>query len=287
MRQLKERITHGFKVPPLDQKDIPEYLMFRMRAAGYHGPNIFSESAIKQVAAASRGITRRINVLADKALLAAFSENTHNILPRHIKAAIKDSEFAPPPNSGVLKKIGIAAALVGIGIALGAAWQYSPRQPEKTATAPAPKPVAAPSPQPAPVPVAEKKPVESTPTPPVQQNVTFVPVSLLQQRLDATQTWLATAEDGRYTVQLMLADDGATARIDRIVGKISREFDAGQVYIYATNVTAKHQFGITVGSFPTRAEALASVDKLPRDYKANRPMLRTVKGIRDEIAKQK
>ena len=113
MRQLKERITHGFKVPPLDQKDIPEYLMFRMRAAGYHGPNIFSASAIKLITTASQGITRRINVLADKALLAAFSENTHNILPKHIKAAIEDSEFAPPARAEVLKKIGAGIALIG------------------------------------------------------------------------------------------------------------------------------------------------------------------------------
>jgi len=102
--QLKERITHGFKVPPLDQKDIPEYLMFRMRAAGYHGPNIFSAAAIKLITSASQGITRRINVLADKALLAAFSENTHNILPKHVKAAVDDSEFAPPASAGILKK---------------------------------------------------------------------------------------------------------------------------------------------------------------------------------------
>jgi len=85
----------------------------------------------------------------------------------------------------------------------------------------------------------------------------------------------------------MLTDSDATARMDQILGKMSRETDLGQIYVYPTSVTARHQFGITLGSFPTRNEAQASIDKLPRDYKANRPMLRTVKGIRDEMAKQK
>ncbi|GAO35885.1 general secretion pathway protein [Sulfuricella sp. T08] len=292
MRQLKERITHGFKVPPLDQKDIPEYLMFRMRAAGYHGPNVFSTGAIKLITSASQGITRRINVLADKALLAAFSENTHNILPKHTKAAIEDSEFAPSASTGVLKvlkKIGIAATLIGLGIAVGAGWQHlagnQTRQHEATASAP--QPVTATDPQPAPAPVAQVNPAPATNTAAAQQNAAPAPASLLQQRLDATLAWLANTDGGYYTVQLMLTDSDAIAKLEQILGKISRETGLGQIYVYPTSITAKHQFGITLGSFSTRNEAQASIEKLPRDYKTNRPMLRTVKGIRDEMARQK
>jgi hypothetical protein len=289
MRQLKERITHGFKVPPLGQKDIPEYLMFRMRAAGYHGPNVFSAGAIKPIAAASQGITRRINVLADKALLAAFSENTHNILPKHIKAAIEDSEFAPPARAETLKKIGIAAALIGIGIALGAGWQQlAGSQPHQSkAAASTPQPVTAPIPQSAPSPVATGKPAPASAISPAPPNTEAVAASLLQQRLDTTLAWLAGTEGGHYTVQLMLSDSDAAARMEQILGKISREIGLKQIYVYPASVTAKHQFGVTLGSFPTRSEAQASIDKLPRDYKANRPTLRTIKGIRDEMAKQK
>ena len=41
-----------------------------------------------------RGLTRRINILADKALLSAFTENGHAVTPRHVRAAVRDSEFA-------------------------------------------------------------------------------------------------------------------------------------------------------------------------------------------------
>ena len=94
IRQLRERITHSFTLPPLAAQEVGEYLMFRMRAVGYRGPDIFQPAVIKRIAQGSAGLTRRINLIADKALLAAFSENTHTIEPRHVAAALRDSEFA-------------------------------------------------------------------------------------------------------------------------------------------------------------------------------------------------
>lgn len=94
MRQLKERITHSFKVPPLAPTLLPEFLMFRMRAAGYRGPDVFTKGAMDQIATVSEGIARRVSILADKALLAAFADNTHAITAAHVKAAVRDSQFA-------------------------------------------------------------------------------------------------------------------------------------------------------------------------------------------------
>jgi MSHA biogenesis protein MshM len=94
MRQLKERITHSFKVPPLAPTLLPEFLMFRMRAAGYRGPDVFTKGAMDLIASVSEGIVRRVSILADKALLAAFADNTHAITAKHVKAAILDSQFS-------------------------------------------------------------------------------------------------------------------------------------------------------------------------------------------------
>jgi type II secretory pathway predicted ATPase ExeA/septal ring-binding cell division protein DamX len=94
IRQLRERITHSFTLSPLTPQEIAEYLIFRLRAVGYRGPDLFSANVIKRIAQASAGLTRRVNLIADKALLAAFSENTHTIQGKHIAAAIRDSEFA-------------------------------------------------------------------------------------------------------------------------------------------------------------------------------------------------
>jgi MSHA biogenesis protein MshM len=116
MRQLKERITHGFKLEPLVRSDVESYVDFRMRAAGYRGPNVFAPQAMKLIARASEGLTRRINILADKSLLAAFADGTHQVTAKHTRAAIRDSEFAArhfgPPNAWWLVGAGLAVGLL-------------------------------------------------------------------------------------------------------------------------------------------------------------------------------
>ena len=114
MRQLKDLITHSFSLEPLVRNDIDSYLDFRMRAAGYRGPKLFSAAAVKLIAYASLGLTRRINILADKSLLAAFAANTHQILPRHIHAAIRDAEYANFNPSRVRIWAGLAASILAL-----------------------------------------------------------------------------------------------------------------------------------------------------------------------------
>jgi type II secretory pathway predicted ATPase ExeA/transposase-like protein len=103
MRQLKDRITHSFRMRPLTPEEVATYVAFRLHAAGYRGPELFCGEALEAIAQASAGLTRRINVLADKALLAAFMEDAHSVTLQHAHAAIADSEFAPlqrPPGRG-------------------------------------------------------------------------------------------------------------------------------------------------------------------------------------------
>ena len=122
MRQLKERITHNFGLAPLVNDDISHYLEFRMRAAGYRGPSVFSQTALKLIAQSSLGLTRRINILADKALLAAFSSGSHQIGPKEIQAAIRDCEFSEATYGGKSAKnrtVVLAAAAVGICVLAG------------------------------------------------------------------------------------------------------------------------------------------------------------------------
>jgi type II secretory pathway predicted ATPase ExeA/septal ring-binding cell division protein DamX len=137
MRQLKERITHNFTLEPLVREDITEYLDFRMRAAGYKGPNIFAPAAIREIAGASQGLTRRINILADKALLAAYSQNTHEITARHVRAAIADSEFGTMPRAGRHTWIAAGATVVLLGAA-GAAWFLNQQAANPAVPTPAP-----------------------------------------------------------------------------------------------------------------------------------------------------
>lgn len=93
IRQLRERITQSFALRPLNAKEIHAYIDYRLRAAGYHGPELFNARAARMIARASKGLTRRVNIIADKSLLAAYGDGTHTVTPRHIRAAIRDSAF--------------------------------------------------------------------------------------------------------------------------------------------------------------------------------------------------
>jgi len=95
IRQLRERITYSLYLAPLETQDILNYLNFRLRAAGYRGPDLFNKRLAKSIAKYSRGLIRRINILADKALLAAYTQNRHNISLQDIRCAARDSQYTP------------------------------------------------------------------------------------------------------------------------------------------------------------------------------------------------
>ena len=94
IRQLRERITHGFYLEPFGLTEVRDYINLRLRASGHRGGDLFDRRALKLLAQRSRGLLRRINVLADKALLAAFATNESAVGARHVRLAAKDSEFA-------------------------------------------------------------------------------------------------------------------------------------------------------------------------------------------------
>jgi len=135
MRQLKDRIVHHFNMQPLSRNILESYLMFRMRAAGYHGPNIFSSSAIKLIAEASNGLMRRVNILADKSLLSAFVEDTYYVKANHVQAALRDSDLEPASTRTRkgLMLAGIAAAVLLTGLAAWWAMQQGPEPASRAA----------------------------------------------------------------------------------------------------------------------------------------------------------
>jgi len=118
MRQIKERIIHSFKLEPLVRDDITQYIEFRMRAAGYRGPSVFTAGALKTISQASEGLTRRVNILADKALLAAFADGTHQVTVKHARAAVRDSEFKRTARVRSIWAIAAAGAVVGLLVGL-------------------------------------------------------------------------------------------------------------------------------------------------------------------------
>jgi general secretion pathway protein A len=79
LEQLNQRIAIRHHLQPLSPAKTAEYIGHRLRTAGAQENIIFSKSAIKSIHQFSRGTPRLINLLCDRALLAGFMEQTHQI----------------------------------------------------------------------------------------------------------------------------------------------------------------------------------------------------------------
>jgi len=325
IRQLKERITHSFRLEPLTAPETREYLMFRLRAAGYRGPDLFTDAIIREIARISGGLTRRINLITDKALLAAFSENTHSIRQKHIDAAVRDSEFAQkhlPPTASPRLLQGIV--LLGLGMAAGAALYAvlgaggKPAGVEPAATRSLPATPAQPA---AAAPAAsdgvEKNtnktnsydgsaaptvtpgevtatiaaaPAAATPAsaPSEATPVATAPAgssALLEARLAATTAWLAEAKPQTYTIQLLGSTDDQ--QLNQHLKTISNSIEINSLFVYRTVAKGVPSLTVVWGSFDNQLEAREAMTKLPPFLKAYRPLLRTVQGIKAEVRDQK
>lgn len=89
-RQLRQRITFSHYLQPLSRHDIRQYLEYRLNQSGYNGPPLFSDKAVNRLFSASDGVPRMINVLAHKALMAAFADHSLQVNNQHVQRAASD-----------------------------------------------------------------------------------------------------------------------------------------------------------------------------------------------------
>lgn len=123
IRQLKERITYSFQLAPFKTNDIREYINTRVRACGHRAGELFTDAAIREIEQHSKGLLRRINILADKSLLAAFADNAHKVDERHTRMAARDSEFLPRRSR--VGNIWLPGAIISALLLIGTAFWFS------------------------------------------------------------------------------------------------------------------------------------------------------------------
>jgi general secretion pathway protein A len=124
LRQLAQRVTGRYHLDPLTRAETTAYVRHRLRVAGATA-DIFTQGALREIHHISRGIPRVINIISDRALLGAYTQDLHQIpasLVRRASAEVFDQEVAP---SWMPLLVGGMAVLVlaGSGLLL---WHYLP-----------------------------------------------------------------------------------------------------------------------------------------------------------------
>ena len=92
LRQLRQRITVRYHIPPLTFEDTTMYIRHRLWVAGADESLVFNAGAIKEVYKYSKGSPRSINAACDNALLAGYVAQTTTIDARCVKKAIRQVE---------------------------------------------------------------------------------------------------------------------------------------------------------------------------------------------------
>ncbi len=92
IRQLRQRISFSCNLGAMSVEDVEYYVAHRLGVAAYRGPGLCARAAGRPRHRASRGIPRLVNVLAHKAMIAAFGEGVHLVGMRYVKEAVADTE---------------------------------------------------------------------------------------------------------------------------------------------------------------------------------------------------
>lgn len=269
IRQLRDRITHSFTLGPLEPKEIAEYLIFRLRAAGYFGPHLFSEAAIKKLAKASDGLIRRVNILADKSLLAAFADNAYQVTPKYVKAAIMDSEFGRKPlNYQTYFYIASAciAALIGLVIFLSLnPAKSSPEQSTKQISMPAIS--------------AEQKNLVNTQKPTTRTSGHDIQLFNLEHHINISKSQLLAMPADALTIQIMTSNNDGQLKSE--FEKLSQKLSLEQLFLYRKS---NAQTIVVFGQFTSTSQAQEALQALPQTIKNKKPYLRALSQIQAEIS---
>ena len=279
IRQLKERITHSFYLTPFPPDDTLQYLNFRLRAVGYKGPDIFNKKTAGVVKKYSAGLTRRMNILADKSMLAAFSEGSHTVTSRHVKSAAQDSEFKKAVNSKKILWSSFAVLLLA-GVLFAGIYIGRQDVAERNLITTEAKPAVAP-------PVSQMQ----SPAPPVNSTTVSVEavnngtVDNISERLAKTQQWLSVAADNNFSIQLFMARTSDADKVEAFLHDVPETLDFTKIYIYETVVNGRPWYSVLYNEFITQDDAIKKLDTLPASLKASDPYLRRISALKKDVAR--
>jgi len=78
LRQLAQRVTARFHLEPLSYDEMVAYIQHRLYIAGFRG-ELFSRPALRHIYAKSGGIPRLVNIICDRAMLGAYTNDQFHI----------------------------------------------------------------------------------------------------------------------------------------------------------------------------------------------------------------
>ncbi len=320
LRQVRDRVIHRFELPPLQTSEVSAYIDHRLRAAGWQGAGLFTTAALGRLVKASGGRARRINLLADKALLAAYAQNAAHVEVSHVNDAVRELPLDQFPvarsASGFWRtavwSVGLAAVMsAGVVGALG--WQrgaeIAAANPEAPiAVSPPPSGVARAAPPQAMtnapatsvtskvvtgvLAVAVEKPEKPAPLAPSEwvattqasspSTVSVQTDARVTAMLARTQERLQSKKLEGYTVQLVALPSSTSP--DRYMRQVLAQLDESKIFAKHSVYKGNTYMAVFYGYFDSVQAATSALQQLPVALKADRPLVRSWVKINEDQA---
>lgn len=118
LRQLNQRIVSRFHLEPLDKTETERYLNHRLGKAGCSRA-LFEGAAVRRMHQLAEGVPRKLNLIAERALLGAFAENRDKVGVAQVTKARQEvfgnSIQRKKPTIGKSVLVLLALGVIGLG----------------------------------------------------------------------------------------------------------------------------------------------------------------------------
>ncbi|MGE5385207.1 MAG: AAA family ATPase [Betaproteobacteria bacterium] len=320
LRQLRDRVIHRFELPPLSRQDGIAYIDHRLRTAGWHGGKLLTDAAANLLLKASGGRARRVNLLADKALLAAYADGRVAVEERDIKSAVRElqSDPAAPKHQisipwRTLGLIALTALVTGIGGYGFASLRAASAAPPPAESQKISQSMAAPT-------SASASPTSTTPPPIATRSGEILTKSATPKAVGAIPTTTAIPQPeaasrppanpstpSAKTVQATTAIEAAMARttqrlkapdvsgytlqltalpmtndLTHYFKSIERSVDISGLYAHNRTYGGKSYVAVYLGNYESEKEAKTALSQLQKPLTMDKPIVRSWAKIRQE-----
>ena len=317
LRQVRDRVVYRLVLRNLSKEDSRAYLDHRLRVAGWRGGRMFTWYAERLLLADAKGRARRMNLLADKALLAAYADNKKQVHAKHVRLAMKDaglnfvaSRNEPNRHWGV-----IAAWMASIVVtAVGSMWFAYPARDNHDVNVSSLPPAVSSANHPLSQKASAVAALPRTPElSPELSNVAATPTLVQPNEIKAAPTSELVPKDeikiedvsinvsmheslgkrvkqshayareqsaaGNYTIRLATLPliDKAAA----FIASTEKILPSEQIYVRRFSDGQQTSYIIYFGSFPTHDAAKLAIADLPERLHKDQPTIRTWKVICD------
>jgi general secretion pathway protein A len=148
LRQLAQRVTGRYHLEALRRPETIAYIRHRLRVAGATS-ELLTPGALRETHRLAGGVPRIINVIADRALLGAYTREEHRATAELVRRAATEV-YGRPVLAPWVRWAALAGSAAGIALLAFVFWRAAPVKEAVTASAPPPTVVQV---TPAPMPV--------------------------------------------------------------------------------------------------------------------------------------